>query len=222
MSELTLSIAAEINSALQTIIGHCDLLERGYPDPNLQRDLATVVRQAQRIAELLGTDAATPPASACDEAEAAVTEAGIPSSPEAFRRIREMTDGRSDGCSDRRMTCRMPTGSPWRARSTPAGPPTPPASSRRRTSRASARIRRPRRPRAAIGVAIRTTQAGVQQPFATAGSPLIAQSTQAGEEQRRRGRSRRRAAAGRAEPRAVRVRLRSLTSKELHRNAFTK
>src|SRR4051812_46009891 len=31
MSELTLSIAAEINSALQTIIGHCDLLERGYP-----------------------------------------------------------------------------------------------------------------------------------------------------------------------------------------------
>ena len=30
MSELTLSIAAEINSALQTIIGHCDLLEP-YP-----------------------------------------------------------------------------------------------------------------------------------------------------------------------------------------------
>ena len=53
MSELTLSIAAEINSALQTIIGHCDLLERGYPDPNLQRDLATVVKQAQRIAGLL-------------------------------------------------------------------------------------------------------------------------------------------------------------------------
>ena len=53
MSELTLSIAAEINSALQTIIGHCDLLERGYPDPNLQRDLATVVRQAQRIEGLL-------------------------------------------------------------------------------------------------------------------------------------------------------------------------
>ena len=36
MSELTLSMAAEINSALQTIIGHCDLLERGYPDPSLQ------------------------------------------------------------------------------------------------------------------------------------------------------------------------------------------
>jgi transcriptional regulator with GAF, ATPase, and Fis domain len=44
MAEVTLSTAAEINSALQTIIGHCDLLERGYPDPGLQRDLATVVR----------------------------------------------------------------------------------------------------------------------------------------------------------------------------------
>src|SRR5436189_5263736 len=55
MSEMTLSIATEINSALQTIIGHCDLLERGYPDPNLQRDLVTVVRQAQRIEGLLST-----------------------------------------------------------------------------------------------------------------------------------------------------------------------
>lgn len=53
MSELTIGIANEINSALQTIIGHCDLLERGYPDTNLQRDLAVVVRQAQRIATLL-------------------------------------------------------------------------------------------------------------------------------------------------------------------------
>ena len=53
MTELTLSVSTEINSALQTIIGHCDLLERGYPDPNLQRDLATVVSQAQRISALL-------------------------------------------------------------------------------------------------------------------------------------------------------------------------
>jgi nitrogen-specific signal transduction histidine kinase len=53
MSDLTLNVATEINSALQTIIGHCDLLERGYPDPHLQRDLATVVRQAQRISALL-------------------------------------------------------------------------------------------------------------------------------------------------------------------------
>ena len=53
MSDHTLSVASEINSSLQTIIGHCDLLEREYPDPALQRDLATIVRQAQRIAGLL-------------------------------------------------------------------------------------------------------------------------------------------------------------------------
>jgi signal transduction histidine kinase len=55
MTEFTLNVSTDINSALQTIIGHCDLLERGYPDPQLQRDLATVVRQAQRISELLDT-----------------------------------------------------------------------------------------------------------------------------------------------------------------------
>jgi transcriptional regulator with GAF, ATPase, and Fis domain len=53
MSELTLAVAAEINSALQIITGHCDLIERGYPDPHLQRDLATITRQAQRITGLL-------------------------------------------------------------------------------------------------------------------------------------------------------------------------
>jgi GAF domain-containing protein len=83
MSEMTLSIAAEINSALQTIIGHCDLLERGYPDPNLQRDLATVVRQAQRIEGLLGK-MRTAARERMREVEAAVTDAGIPSSPEAY------------------------------------------------------------------------------------------------------------------------------------------
>lgn len=83
MSDLTLGISAEINSALQTIIGHCDLLERGYPDPNLQRDLATVVRQAQRIAGLL--DKMRVAANdRLKEVEAAVAGAGIPSSPEGF------------------------------------------------------------------------------------------------------------------------------------------
>jgi transcriptional regulator with GAF, ATPase, and Fis domain len=53
MSEITLSIAAEINSALQTVIGHCDLIQREYADERLQRDLDTVVRQADRIAKLL-------------------------------------------------------------------------------------------------------------------------------------------------------------------------
>jgi GAF domain-containing protein len=85
MSELTLSIAAEINSALQTIVGHCDLLERGYPDPSLQRDLATVVRQAQRIAGLLEKMRAAASERMREvEAAVAITQAGIPSSPEAF------------------------------------------------------------------------------------------------------------------------------------------
>jgi GAF domain-containing protein len=53
MAELTLSIASEIQSALQTIIGHCDLLERGHPDPALQRDVAVITRQALRIQDLL-------------------------------------------------------------------------------------------------------------------------------------------------------------------------
>src|SRR4051812_4212536 len=85
MSELTLSIASEINGALQTIIGHCDLLERGYPDPNLQRDLATVVRQAQRIAGLLEKMRSVA-SERMREVEAAVadTQSGIPSSPEAY------------------------------------------------------------------------------------------------------------------------------------------
>ena len=86
MAELTLAVAAEINSALQTIIGHCDLLERGYPDPNLQRDLATVVRQAQRIEGLL-VKMRTAAHERMKAVEAVVTQGGIPSSPEAFGRV---------------------------------------------------------------------------------------------------------------------------------------
>lgn len=83
MSDLTLSIATEINSALQTIIGHCDLLERGYPDPALQRDLAMVVLQAQRISTLLEKmrTAANERLKAVAET---VSQGGIPSSPEAY------------------------------------------------------------------------------------------------------------------------------------------
>jgi transcriptional regulator with GAF, ATPase, and Fis domain len=53
MTELTLSVSNEINSALQTIAGHCDLLGRTYPDPRLHRDVDTIVRQTQRISTLL-------------------------------------------------------------------------------------------------------------------------------------------------------------------------
>jgi signal transduction protein with GAF and PtsI domain len=83
MSELTLSIATEMNSALQTIIGHCDLLERGYPDPQLQQDLATVVHQAQRISGLLDRMRAAAQARLHEVAET-VNQGGIPTSPEAY------------------------------------------------------------------------------------------------------------------------------------------
>lgn len=80
MSELTLSAAADINSALQIIIGHCDLLERGYPDPNLQRDLATVVRQAQRISGLLEKMRSA----ATDRLKEVADSGVVPSSPEGY------------------------------------------------------------------------------------------------------------------------------------------
>ena len=82
MAELTLSIASEIQSALQTIIGHCDLLERGYPDPSLQRDVAVITRQAQRIQDLLENMRTAAQDRLREVAEQ--VQGGIPSSPEAF------------------------------------------------------------------------------------------------------------------------------------------
>ncbi len=84
MSDLTLSTASEINGALQTIVGHCDLLERGYPDPNLQRDLATIVRQAQRISGLLEKMRADARERLKEVADTVAQQHGIPSSPEAY------------------------------------------------------------------------------------------------------------------------------------------
>ena len=83
MTELTLSMAAEINSALQTIAGHCDLIERGYPDPMLQRDLATISRQTQRIASLLDKMRASAHERMREVAES-VGQGAIPSSPDAY------------------------------------------------------------------------------------------------------------------------------------------
>jgi len=82
MTELTLSVANDINGALQIIIGHCDLLERGYPDPNLKRDLAVVVRQAQRILSLLEKMRVS--SSERLRVAAETVSHGIPSSPEGF------------------------------------------------------------------------------------------------------------------------------------------
>jgi signal transduction protein with GAF and PtsI domain len=83
MTDVTLSIASEINGALQTIVGHCDLIEHGYPDPNLHRDLSTVVMQAQRIADLLEKMRAITH-ERLQAVTAEVKQGGIPSSPEAY------------------------------------------------------------------------------------------------------------------------------------------
>jgi GAF domain-containing protein len=86
MAELTLSIASDINSALQTIMGHCDLIARGYPDADLHRDLATITRQAQRIAVLLEKMRAAAE-DRMNEVTQSMHETGIPASPEADREI---------------------------------------------------------------------------------------------------------------------------------------
>lgn len=78
MSDLTLAVAAEINSALQTIIGHCDLIERGQTDPALQADLRTIMGQAQRIMGLLDKMRAASN-ERLREMEAAMTQEGIAS-----------------------------------------------------------------------------------------------------------------------------------------------
>ena len=81
MTELTLSISNEINGAVQTIVGQCDLLERATADEALLRDLAVVIRQAQRISDLLEKMRRTTQ-DRLREVAATVNEAGVSSSPE--------------------------------------------------------------------------------------------------------------------------------------------
>lgn len=90
MSELTLAIAAEINSALQTITGHCGLLQREYPDPGLQRDLETVVEQAHRVAALLERMRSATHERLREVADT-IEERGIPTSPEDYSREPPLT-----------------------------------------------------------------------------------------------------------------------------------
>ena len=86
MSELTLSTAAEINSALQTIIGHCDLLERGYPDPSAPARPRHRRPPGAAHRGSAGEDAHRRERAneGSEVAAVASTQAGIPSSPEAF------------------------------------------------------------------------------------------------------------------------------------------
>ena len=83
MSDQTLAVSSEINNALQAIVGHCDLLERAYPDTPLRRDLATIVAEAQRITELL-EQMRRAVNERLKEATVSMHESGIPSSPEAI------------------------------------------------------------------------------------------------------------------------------------------
>jgi GAF domain-containing protein len=82
MSELTLSVAAEINSALQTIIGHCDLIGRGQHDEALQRDLQTIMGQAQRVIGLLDKMRSAANERLREMANT-MNQEGIPTGPEA-------------------------------------------------------------------------------------------------------------------------------------------
>lgn len=81
MSELTLSVAAEINSALQTIIGHCDLIGRSHHDDALERDMQTIMGQAQRITGLLDK-MRTAANDRLRQANATIREVGIAASDE--------------------------------------------------------------------------------------------------------------------------------------------
>lgn len=81
ITELTLGLSSEINSALQSIIGHCDLVEREHPDEHVRRDVALIMHQAQRIAGLLEKMRT---ASHQRLNEAAESVRNIPASPEAL------------------------------------------------------------------------------------------------------------------------------------------
>jgi GAF domain-containing protein len=81
ITELTLGLSSEINGALQSIIGHCDLMEREHPDERVRRDVALIMHQAQRIASLLEKMRT---ASHQRLSEAAESVRNIPASPEAF------------------------------------------------------------------------------------------------------------------------------------------
>ncbi len=81
MSELTLSVAAEINSALQTIVGQCDLLEREQKDVGLRQDVQTIKAQAERITDLLDKMRGAANERMREMADT-MNQEGIPTSPE--------------------------------------------------------------------------------------------------------------------------------------------
>lgn len=53
MADVLFSLSNDINGALQTIVGHCEVLSREYQDPSLQRDLDVMSAQARRATEVV-------------------------------------------------------------------------------------------------------------------------------------------------------------------------
>ncbi len=54
IADTAFAMANEINGAMQTIVGHCELVEREHSgDVTLQRDLATIIRNAHRVINAL-------------------------------------------------------------------------------------------------------------------------------------------------------------------------
>jgi GAF domain-containing protein len=53
MTDLTEAVAAEIGTALQTIISRCEVIDRANSDPRFHREIDTITRQARRISTVL-------------------------------------------------------------------------------------------------------------------------------------------------------------------------
>jgi transcriptional regulator with GAF, ATPase, and Fis domain len=83
MMEVTLGIANEIASTVQTIVGRCGLLERTATDPALQRDIGIIVEQSHRIAGLLDRMRAAAH-ERLEQSAVSASATGIPTSPEAL------------------------------------------------------------------------------------------------------------------------------------------
>jgi transcriptional regulator with GAF, ATPase, and Fis domain len=53
LSELTFAFANDMSSAVQAIVGQCELLAREWRDPSLERELVALQHQARRLGDIL-------------------------------------------------------------------------------------------------------------------------------------------------------------------------
>ena len=101
MSEATLAIAAEINSALQTIVGHCDIMLHTSEDAGIKRDVSTDFAAGTANRRCPGENAEAGPREPGSSARRRQPGAGEPrTSPEARRhRPAARNDRTSDALS---------------------------------------------------------------------------------------------------------------------------